>query len=243
MKQTILVTGGSTGIGAETARTLAGGNLLIVHYYSSKDAAEDVAKAVQAAGGEAVTVQADLRTEAGCEEVAACVRSHAEALDVLVNNAGGLIKRQAVDELSWELMSEIFSLNVFSLMKMTSLCVPLLHEAEAPCIVNISSVAARSGAPSATIYGAAKGAVDSFTRGCAKELAPKIRVNAVAPGVIETPFHEKVSTPERMAQFREAAALKRNGVAADIAQAVAFLIENDFATGETIDINGGMYMR
>ncbi|GAI68031.1 unnamed protein product, partial [marine sediment metagenome] len=92
-------------------------------------------------------------------------------LDILINNAGGLIRRQAAQELEWKLMLETFSLNTFSTMKISSLCIPLLKKGEDPNIINISSIAMRNGAPSATIYGACKGAIDSFTRGLAKELA------------------------------------------------------------------------
>ena len=133
-------------------------------------------------------------------------------------------------------------MNAFSAMRMSSLCVPLLERCEQSCIINVTSIAIRHGAPTATIYGAAKGALDTFTRGMAKELAPAIRVNAVAPGVIETPFHERVTTPEKMAQFSAAAPLQRNGRAEEIATAIAFLIDNLFMTGATIDVNGGMFM-
>jgi 3-oxoacyl-[acyl-carrier protein] reductase len=243
MSKTILITGASTGLGAETARHLAEGNEIIVHYHSSRQAAESVAADVEKRGGTAHLLQADLSSEQGCEGLVNEVSKRVSVLDVLVNNTGGLIRRQDVKDLEWSLMQEIFSLNTFSTMKITSLCLPLLEKAADPCIINISSVAARHGAPSATIYGACKGAIDSFTRGAAKELSPKIRVNAIAPGVIETPFHEKVSTPERMEQFKQNTPLKRNGQAIHIATAVGFIIENDFMQGETVDINGGIYMR
>jgi 3-oxoacyl-[acyl-carrier protein] reductase len=243
MARIILVTGASTGIGAETARLLAEGNMIFVHFNASKEAAEQTAAEVQERGGTAHLVQADLSSEAGCDALYSEVSVMTNRLDVLVNSAGGLIRRQAVRELEWELMEQIFRLNVFSTMMVSRLCVPLLEKGKDPCIVNISSIAARHGAPSATIYGAAKGAVDSFTRGMAKELAPAIRVNAVAPGVIETPFHQKVSTPERMRQFRENTPLGRNGQAIHVATAIRFLIEDDFLTGETVDVNGGMFMR
>ncbi len=198
---------------------------------------------VEKAGGKAHLIQADLTTSEGCEKIVNEVKAKTDRLDVLVNNAGGLIRRQPVSELDWDFMIETFALNTFSAMKMTMLCVPLLKKGTDPVVVNMSSIAARHGAPSATIYGASKGAIDSFTRGAAKELAPEIRVNAVAPGVIETPFHEKVSTPERMEAFKENTPLKRNGVANHIATAVKFLVDNDFTTGETLDINGGLFMR
>jgi len=164
-------------------------------------------------------------------------------IDVLVNNAGGLLQRQGIRELEWSLMERVFALNTFSTMLLSSLFVPLLEKGTDPCIVNTTSVAARHGAPTATLYGAAKGAIDSFTRGMAAELAPAIRVNAVAPGVIDTPFHERYSTPARMEKFRENTPLKRNGRPADVARAIQFLIENNFITGETIDVNGGLFMR
>jgi len=243
MAQTILITGASTGIGAATARRLAAGNVIVMHYHRSQAAAETVAADVRAAGGTAHVVQADLATEAGCRHVARCAEQQCGQLDVLVNNAGGLIRRHAARDLPWDLMQEIFALNAFSTMLMSSLCIPLLERGTQPAIVNVTSIAIRHGAPTATIYGAAKGAIDVFTRGLAKELAPTIRVNAVAPGVIETPFHEKVTTPEKMAEFRAAAPLQRNGTAAEVAAAIAFLIDNPFMTGATLDVNGGMFMR
>lgn len=239
----ICITGSSTGIGAETARLLAEGNTIFIHYNTSMEAAERTAADVAARGGTAHLFQADLSKESGCKSLHAAVASKTDRLDVLVNSAGGLIQRQSARELEWALMERIFSLNVFSSMLMCRLSIPLLEKGANPCIVNVSSIAARHGAASATIYGGAKGAVDSFTRGLAKELAPAIRVVAVAPGVIETPFHEKVSTPERMRQFREATPLGRNGRALDVARAIRFLIESDFITGETIDVNGGLFMR
>jgi 3-oxoacyl-[acyl-carrier protein] reductase len=140
-------------------------------------------------------------------------------------------------------MQRVFSLNTFSTMLLSSLFLPLLERGTNPCIVNVTSIAARNGAPTATVYGAAEGAIDSFTRGVAAELAPKIRVNAVAPGVIDTPFHERYSTPTRMEKFRENTPLKHHGKAIHVARTILFLIENDFITGETIDVNGGLFMR
>ncbi|MBN1992814.1 MAG: SDR family oxidoreductase [Anaerolineae bacterium] len=243
MSKSILITGASTGIGAETARYLAQNNTIIVHYNASKTEAEKVAVEVGQAGGQAHLIQANVSTEAGCVKIFDEVREKYDHLDVLVNNAGGLIKRQPVTALEWPLMEQIFALNVFSVMKLSSLCIPLLKNGSQPCIINLTSIAIRHGAPTATIYGAAKSAIDAFTRGLAKELAPDIRVNAVAPGVIETPFHQKVSTPEQMQNFKNNTPLKVNGKAIHIAMAIKMLIENDFMTGETVDVNGGLFMR
>lgn len=243
MSKTILITGASTGIGAATARTLAAGNTLFLHYNQSHDAVETVARAVADQGGTAHTIQADLTTEAGCHTVAEAVQERTNTLDVLINNAGSLIERHTVPTLEWELMVKIFSLNTFSAMLMTRLCVPLLQQGTTPSIVNITSIAARHGAPTATLYGAAKGALDSFTRGSARELAPHIRVNAVAPGVILTRYHERFSTPERMERIKANTPLEFHGNSDHVAHAVAFLIDNTFTTGETIDVNGGLFMR
>jgi 3-oxoacyl-[acyl-carrier protein] reductase len=243
MGKIILITGASTGIGAETAVTLAKGNTIVMHYNASEKAARETARKVEAAGGKPALVQADLRTEAGCRKVIDFVSETFGKLDVLVNNAGGLIQRMNVGKIQWDRMVEIFALNSFSAIMMTSLSVPLLEKGEDPQVINLSSIAIRHGSPSATVYGASKGAVDVFTRGAAKELGPKIRVNAVAPGVIETPFHEKVSNPQMLQAWKENTPLKRNGEARHIAHAIKFLIENDFITGETIDVNGGLFMR
>lgn len=239
----ILITGASTGIGAETAKLLAKDNLIIVHYNSSVDKAEKVAESVKEAGGKALLVQADLSTEAGCSALMDFVEKEVDHLDLLVNSAGGMVQRMPADDVSWSVMEKIFALNVYSALMVTSRAIPLLKKGTDPSVVNLSSVAQRHGAPTATSYGAAKSAIDSFTRGAAKELAPHIRVNAVAPGVILTPFHDNVSSAEKLEQFRLSCPLQRNGEAHHIASTIKFLMENDFITGETIDVNGGIFMR
>ncbi|NLF73069.1 MAG: SDR family oxidoreductase [Candidatus Anammoximicrobium sp.] len=243
MAKTILITGASTGIGAATARRFAAGNRVIIHYHSSSSEANAVAAAVQRTGGTAHVVQANLATDAGCRELASFAAETCGQLDVLVNNSGGLVRRCPARQLEWHLMQEVFALNAFSTMMLSSLCIPLLERGEHPCIVNVTSIAVRHGAPSATIYGAAKGALDTFTRGLAKELAPTIRVNAVAPGVIDTPFHARVTTPEKMAEFKASTPVRRIGQPEEIAEAIAFLADSLFMTGETVDVNGGLFMR
>ena len=243
MSKQILITGASTGLGAETARLLAAGNKIFVHYNASGEAAHQVAEEVEKRDGKAHLLQADLTTEQGCRELVQSVSEKTDKLDVLLNNAGGLIRRSPARECDWSLLQEVFALNTFSTMMLTSLCVPLLEKGDDPNIINITSLAIRHGAPTATPYGAAKGAIDSFTRGAAKELAPNIRVNAIAPGVIITPFHDKVSSPEQLEIWRNDIPLKKHGAARHVAGAVKFILDNDFMTGETIDINGGHFMR
>jgi 3-oxoacyl-[acyl-carrier protein] reductase len=243
MSKVILITGASTGLGAETARHLAQDNQIFIHYCASKEAAQKVAADVEAQGGKAQPVQADLSGEDGCRALFKAVAGKVDKLDVLVNNAGGLIKRKPVKECDWNLMVQIFALNTFSAMMVSSLFIPLLEKGEDPNIINISSVAMRHGGPTATAYAASKAALDSFTRGAAKELAPTIRVNAVAPGVIITPFHDKVSTPAQLEAWRKGNPLQRNGDPIHIAQTIKFIMDNTFLNGETIDVNGGLFMR
>ena len=244
MSKTILITGASTGLGAAAARDLAAGNTILIHYNRSREAAEGVKADVESAGGNALLFQADVGSESECARLVSEVTAQTDRLDVLVNNAGGMIERCPLNEgLKWGLIDEIFRVNTYSAIYLTSALLPLLEAGTDPSVINITSIAVRSGAPTASVYAACKAALDSFTRGAARELAPRIRVNAVAPGVILTPFHDKYSTPERVQNFVDATPLKRTGTAEQIAHAIRFLIENSFVTGETVDVNGGMYMR
>ncbi|QKV96305.1 SDR family oxidoreductase [Streptomyces sp. NA02950] len=241
--KTIVITGAGMGIGAETARHLAAGNRLLLHYHSSAETALALQAELKPLCASVDVVAADLTTDDGCLSLFRTVSTQFDALDVLVNNAGGMIERQAVEDLDWRHLSDTFALNTFSAMRLTGLCTGLLRHGSNPCVVNVTSIAMRHGAPTATAYGAAKSALDAFTRGAANELAPHIRVNAVAPGIIDTRFHERVTSPEKMRQFVDSTPLKRAGTVVDVARTITFLIDNEFMTGETVDCNGGLSMR
>lgn len=241
--QTMVITGAGTGIGAETARRLAPGNRLILQYHTSKADALALQDELMPVSAGIEVAEADLSTEAGCTALFEEIGKRADALDVLVNNAGGMIERQSVEDLAWDHLVATFALNTFSAMRMTSLCTGLLRRGTRPCVVNVTSIAMRHGAPTATAYGASKAALDAFTRGAANELAPFVRVNAVAPGIIDTRFHERVTPEAKMRQFIESTPLKRAGTVDDVARTVAYLVESTFVTGETIDCNGGLSMR
>ena len=241
--QNIVITGASTGIGAATAQELAAGNTLFIHYNRSQSEAEQVADAVKSAGGTPVLIQADLATDAGCTKLSEEVRAHTDSLDVLVNNAGGLLERHSLEGTTWDIAERTFSLNVFSVMRVTALLLPLLQKPEQANIINITSVAARNGSPTAITYASAKGAIDTYTRGAAKGLAPSIRVNAIAPGIILTPFHDKATPKDQLEKFMKATPVGYAGQPEEIARAIRFILETPFMTGETIDINGGMHMR
>ena len=243
MAKRILITGAATGIGAEAAKQLSQGNQLILHYHTSKKEAEQLQDTLRLTAESVDIVQADISNDEGCIHLFESVNQRFTGLDVLVNNAGGMVERRSVRDLTWNHLLATFRLNVFSTMRLTGLCTGLLEAGHCACVVNITSIAMRHGAPSATAYGSAKAAIDSFTRGAANELAPGIRVNAIAPGIIDTRFHQRVTSESKMKQFKEATPLKRFGHPVDIARAVQFLVENEFMTGETIDCNGGLFMR
>ncbi len=243
MPKIILITGASTGIGAECAKILAENNEVIIHYNRSKVAAEETAEIVADNGGKPFLVQADITEEESCIELIDKVRQKFSKLDVLINNAGGEVERLSASTLTWKNMLDTFSLNTFSAMKISSLCIDLLEKSIDPVIVNITTLAIRHGSRDSLSYGAAKGALDVFTRGLARELAPKIRVNAVAPGLTDTPLVRRFVSPEKTKEVIEDTPLKRIGDVNQIASAVKFLIENNFITGETIDVNGGLFMR
>jgi len=241
--KTIVITGAGMGIGAETARQVASGNRLILHYYTSEKGALMLQEELKPLCASVDIVEANLTTDAGCVSLFRLIKERFPALDVLVNNAGGMIARQSVKDLTWTHLADTFALNTCSAMRITGLCTELLQLGRNACVVNVTSIAMRHGAPSATAYGAAKAAMDAFTRGAALELAPRVRVNAVAPGIIDTRFHERMTSEEKMKQFISNTPLKRTGDVIDVARTIRFLIESEFITGETVDCNGGLTMR
>ena len=244
--QKVLITGASTGIGAATAR-LAGeiGAGVGIHYYRSVREAEKLAKEVSQEGAHVELLQGDLSQRGECEKIVDEFMKKFGRMDHLVNNAGGLIKRASVEEIDDDLLEQVMALNFYSAVRTTRAAIPHIRESKGS-IVNITSIALRNGGgPGAGVYAATKGALDTLTKNLAREMASDgVRVNAVAPGVIETPFHEKVSTPEKMKHFAEITPLKCNGKAEDIAWAICYLLSPAarFITGETIDVNGGLFM-
>jgi 3-oxoacyl-[acyl-carrier protein] reductase len=243
--QRAIVTGASTGIGRATAIALAeAGADVAVHYGTSKKEAEETARAIESHRRRAVIVQGDFRDpEATRKSVEAAVGALGAPVDILINNAGSLIARSPVDQMDAELWQEVIALNLSSVFFATKAALP--HLGPGARIVNVSSVAARhGGGPGASAYAAAKGGVMTLTRAWAKELAPRnIRVNAIAPGVIETPFHDRFSTPELLETFRKSIPLGRLGTADECAGAVLYLVSPlaSFVTGQSIEINGGQW--
>lgn len=242
-----LVTGASSGIGAATAELFAelGANVAI-GFYGNESGAAGVRDRIATNGGRALPLKADVRDTG---EVRSLVARAVEAfgpIDVLVNNAGSLVKRALIGELTEALWDEVFDLNLKSAAFCTQAVAASMIARRTGTIINVGSIAGRNGGgPGAGAYAAAKAALMSLTKSHAKELAPYgICVNAVAPGVIATPFHETFSTSEMMRNFVAAIPLGRAGTPKECATVIAFLASDaaSYLTGETIEINGGMLM-
>ena len=244
----VLITGASTGIGAAVAQALAAtGCRIAVHYNASEVEAKSVAAGVRDKGGEAHLVQGDVRDSATARRIVDEAAAALGGLDILINNAGGLVKRIPVTEIDDAFFDEVVNLNVRSLVAATSAAVPHMRKAGAGNIINVTSIAARvGGGPGSAMYASAKGFVSTFTRGMARELAgDKIRVNAVSPGVILTPFHERYSTPALLETMRATVPMARLGAADECAGTFVYLASDalsGYVTGQIVEVNGGQLM-
>jgi len=245
----VLITGSSTGIGAAAARAFgANGARVAVHYNKSKNEAEKVAAGIEKSGGKAFLVAGDVSGAMVCKDLVNKTVAHFGRIDVLINNAGGLIQRLPVESMTDELFDQVINLNVRSAMMCTSAAaVQMKKQGTGGAIINVTSIAARhGGGPGAVLYASAKGFVSTMTRGHAKELVKdKIRVNAVAPGVIMTPFHERFSTPQMLEGFKATIPMNRLGTPDECAGAFLFLASEQmsgYMTGQILEVNGGQYM-
>lgn len=243
----VLITGASTGIGAALARAFAAqGALLALHYNQSAEAAQALAREIADAGGTAHLVRADFSKS---DEVRRAVEEAAAALgglDGLINNAGGLLKRVAYEQASEADYDAIMDLNARSVVTASNAAIPHMKK-NGGFIINTSSIAARNGGRAGSgLYASSKAFVSSVTRGMAKELiAYGIRVNAVSPGVIATPFHERYSTPEQLDEMQKTIPQGRLGIADDCAGAYLFLASqalSGYVVGQIIEVNGGQLM-
>jgi 3-oxoacyl-[acyl-carrier protein] reductase len=243
----VFVTGTSQGIGAAIAETfLNAGCNICMHYFSSVEVPAKLQKIAEDNCQKAICVQGDLIKEA---DVTKCVKEGVDFLgsfDILINNSGSLVKRSYVPEITIDYWKTVIDINLTTMMLVTRELLPWLNQQDGASIVNVSSLAGRMGGHAGSlVYSTCKGAVLTWTRSLSKELALRnIRVNAVAPGFIEgTRFHETHTTKESALKTIASIPLGRSGNPYDVARAVAFLgSEYDgFITGETIDINGGVY--
>ncbi len=243
-----MVTGASRGIGRATAVALAraGVGRLYLHYGSSREGAQRTLESVGEAGAAGELIQADLSTLEGIDGFTGRIRRDGWEIDLLVNNAGALVRRATLPEMSPALYDQIMDLNLRSLWFITQAVVPAMTRKGSGAIVNVGSIAARNGGgPGATIYAAAKAAVATITKGLARELAPQgIRVNAISPGTVDNDFHQKYSTRQMLDTVVRATPAGRLGANEEMADVIVFLCSDAsrYVHGQTIEINGGAYM-
>ncbi|MET0310505.1 MAG: SDR family oxidoreductase [Burkholderiaceae bacterium] len=243
----LLVTGGSRGIGAATALLAAKkGYAVAVNYTANPGAAEDVASFIRTGGGKAIAVRADVSREDEVLAMFQAVDAQLGRLTALVNNAGVVDRPQRVDEMSVERLRRMFDINVLGSFLCAREAVRRMgtrHGGTGGAIVNVSSAAARLGAAGQYVdYAAAKGAIDSFTIGLAREVAlDGIRVNAVRPGLIETDIHASGGLPDRVRDLAHQVPMQRGGTADEVAQAIVWLLSDEasYTTMSLVDVSGG----
>ena len=247
MTKVVLITGGSRGIGAATALLAARqGYAVAVNYTANSLAADEVVRLIRADGGQAITVQGDVAREADVLAMFEKVDAKFGRLSALVNNAGVVDQTSRVDAMPLERLQRMFAVNVFSSFLCAREAVKRMstrYGGSGGAIVNVSSAAARLGSPGQYVdYAAAKGAIDTFTIGLAKEVAAEgIRVNAVRPGIIETEIHASGGLPNRVRDVAPQVPMQRAGTAHEVAQSIVWLLgdEAGYCTGALLDVAGG----
>jgi NAD(P)-dependent dehydrogenase (short-subunit alcohol dehydrogenase family) len=247
MKKVIVITGASRGIGAATARLAAArGYAVCVNYLKNQTAAHAVVADIEAAGGQAIAVAADVSAEAEVVELFAAVDRRLGTVTALVNNVGILETQMRVDAMDAARLNRIFAANISSCFLCAREAVRRMssrYGGAGGAIVNVSSAAARLGAAGEYVdYAASKGAIDTFTLGLSREVATEgIRVNAVRPGFIYTDIHASGGEPGRVDRVKDSVPMKRGGRPEEVATAILWLLSDEaaYATGTFIDLAGG----
>ena len=242
-----LITGGSRGIGAATARLCARqGHAVAINYARDEAAARALADELRAQGARAIALQADVSVEADVLRLFAAVDRELGAVTGLVNSAGIVDVAQRVDAMSVERWTRMFGVNVIASMLCAREAVRRMstrHGGSGGAIVNLGSAASRLGSPAQYVdYAASKGAIDVFTIGLAREVAAEgVRVNAVRPGVIDTEIHASGGQPDRAHELAPSIPMQRAGSADEVAQAIVWLLSDaaSYTTGALVDVSGG----
>jgi 3-oxoacyl-[acyl-carrier protein] reductase len=242
-----LVTGASSGIGQATAKALAAnGARVVINFHSNHEGAEATCAEIASAGGTAIAIKADVAKAGEVQTLVERTVDELGPVDILINNAGSLVERLRILELTEARWDEVIDLNLKSAFLCCRAVAASMMERKTGAIVNVSSIAGRTGGALGSIhYSTAKGGLITFTKGLAKELAPfGVRVNAVSPGVIDTRYHEVFSTPAAMKSYVAGIPLGRVGTPPEVAELICFLASSSssYLAGETIEINGGMFM-
>lgn len=245
--KTLLVTGGSRGIGAAVCRLAAkAGYRVAINYASNQTAAETVVAEIKAGGAEAFAVKGDVGSEADVLAMFEAVDKRFGRLDAFVNNAGVVDAKARVDEMGAARLERMMRINVIGSILCAREAVKrmsTLRGGKGGSIVNLSSAAALLGSPGEYVdYAASKGAIDTFTLGLAREVANEgVRVNAVRPGIIDTEIHASGGQPGRVAAIRDSVPMKREGKAEEVARAVLWLLSDEasYTTGSIVNVSGG----
>ncbi len=242
----VFVTGSSTGIGRATAKMFAEhGADVIVHCNESVDAANQLVNEIEQLGKRTLLVRGDVSDKLQVQQMVNEIRSEFGRVDILVNNAGSLVKRARFEELDEELWTRVIDVNLKSVYLVSQAVLPMMKAQGGGRIINLTSIAARHGGGlGSLVYATSKGGVATLTRGMAKDLAEyNILVNAVAPGIISTPFHDRFSPPEMRSAWAKQIPLHREGTPEETAGSILFLASSlaDYITGQIIDVNGGQW--